>query len=73
MYIGNLSDCGKNLGRTNHSNADLSIQVQEEVLMNPGLFKQTSDPIKVIENGTHKTIDGYKTYYIDFEELVKPL
>ncbi len=71
VYIDDLSDWGKNLGPTRHSNAEKAIQIQEEVVLNPGLLKQVAKPIPIIENGVHKTIDGMKAYYIDFIEVVK--
>jgi hypothetical protein len=51
--------------------------VQDEVLLTPSKLKQTAEPIKVMENGVHKTIpymeDGIqktmKVYYIDFIQL----
>ena len=71
VYIDDLSDWGKNLGPTRHSNADAAIRIQEEVVLNPGLLKQIKEPIPIMENGVHKTIDGMKAYYIDFIEVVK--
>ncbi|MFL0094390.1 hypothetical protein [Tenacibaculum maritimum] len=41
--------------------------------MNEGDFKQVSEPIKAMQNGVQKTIDGIPVYYVDFVELVKPL
>ncbi|WP_407268529.1 hypothetical protein [Tenacibaculum maritimum] len=41
--------------------------------MNEGYFKQVSEPIKAMQNGVQKTIDGIPVYYVDFVELVKPL
>ncbi len=68
VYIDDLSDWGKNLGRRRHSNANPpSTMIQEEVLMNEGYFLQTSEP-KYIE-----TINGIKHYEIEYKELVKPL
>ena len=43
------------------------VQIQKEVLMEEGLFKQLSEPIPF------KGIDGNIWYYIDFIELGKPL
>ncbi len=42
-------------------------QLVREVLMEEGYFKQTSEPISFTSS------DGIKWYYIDFEELGKPL
>ena len=69
IYIDDFSDWGKNLGPTRHSNVDLAIQVQEEVVLNAGILKQVGEPIPIIENGVQKEIDGMKAYYIDFIEL----
>ncbi len=41
--------------------------------MREGYFKQTSNPIPVMENGDQKVVNGMSYYYVDFEELVKPL
>lgn len=70
VYIDDLSDWGKNLGKTRHSNADVAIQVQEEVLMNPGKFKQITEPIPIKDaNGNQIKIGGYDAYYLDLIEL----
>jgi|GEM_PF-2540004 len=69
VYIDDLSDWGKHLGRTRHTNEPLIIQVQDEVLLTPSILKQTANPIPVMENGQHKIIDGMKTYYVDFIQL----
>lgn len=66
VYIDDLSDWGKNLGPTRHSEKP-TIMIQEEVLMNEGYFRQMTDPKYI------KTIDGIKYYEIEFKELVKPL
>lgn len=71
VYIDDLSDWGKNLGNIRHSNVEKVIQVQEEVVLNPGFLKQTGNPIKVMENGVHKEIDGMKVYYVDFIEVAQ--
>lgn len=47
--------------------------IQEEVLMDEGMFKQISEPTPYMENGRHKVEDGIPYYYVDFEELVKPI
>jgi hypothetical protein len=76
VYIDDLSDWGKNLGNIRHSSdVDVppSIIIQEEVIMKGGYFKQTSEPIKIMENGIHKTIDGIPAYYVDIEELLIPI
>jgi hypothetical protein len=70
VYIDDISDWGKNLGKTNHSDAIPKVQIQEEVLLNSQKLKQLSEPIPVMENGVHKTIDGMKVYYIDFIEIL---
>jgi hypothetical protein len=74
VYIDDLSDWGNNLGAARHGNADPpSIMIQEEVLMKEGYFKQTSEPIPVLENGIQKELDGIPLYYIDIEELLIPI
>ncbi|MFN8335304.1 MAG: hypothetical protein U0U09_09240 [Cyclobacteriaceae bacterium] len=70
VYIDDISDWGKNLGRSNHSEAISKVQIQEEVLLNSQKLKQVSEPIPVMENGVQKTIDGVKVYYIDFVEIL---
>jgi hypothetical protein len=71
VYIDDLSDWGKNLGKTNHPDPKfINVQIQEEVLLNSQKLKQISEPIPVIVNGTHKTIDGMKVYYVDFLEIL---
>lgn len=70
VYIDDISDWGKNLGKANHSDAIPKVQVQEEVLLNSQKLKQISEPIPVMENGLHKKIDGMKVYYIDFIEVL---
>jgi hypothetical protein len=71
VYIDDISDWGKNLGKTNHPTVNIKIQVQEEVLLNSQKLKQVSEPIPVMmENGIQKTIDGMKVYYIDFVEIL---
>jgi hypothetical protein len=67
VYIDDISDWGKNLGKARHSNEPIAIQIQEEVLMNEGLFKQTSNPT------LYKVVNNVSYYYVDFVELVKPL
>ena len=57
------------MGKINHPTANPNVQVQEEVLLNSQKLKQISEPIPVLENGVHKTIDGKEVYYIDFIEL----
>ncbi|MFL0062366.1 hypothetical protein [Tenacibaculum maritimum] len=70
VYIDDLSDWGKHLGSTRHSNAEKVIQIQEEVVLKPGLLKQVAEPVPIMENGIHKTINGMKAYFIDFIEVV---
>jgi len=67
VYLDDLSDYGENLGKTRHSDSDAIEQLQREVLMEEGYFKQTSEPIPFTGS------DGTKWYYIDFEEIGKPL
>jgi len=68
VYIDDLSDWGKNLGPIRHSDATPpSTMIQEEVLMNEGYFRQTSNPKYI------KTIDDIEYYEIEYLELVKPL
>ena len=55
VYIDDLSDWGKNLGDIRHSS---DVDVPPSIIMKGGYFKQTSEPIKIMENGIHKTIDG---------------
>jgi hypothetical protein len=69
VYIDDLSDWGKNLGRTRHSDEPIEIQIQDEVLLTPSYLQQTAEPIPIMENGKHKIIDGMKAYYIDFKQL----
>lgn len=69
VYIDDLSDWGKNLGKTRHSSAEKAIQIQEEVVLNAGDLKQIGEPIPIMENGVHKIINGMKAYYIDFIQL----
>jgi hypothetical protein len=71
VYIDDISDWGRNLGKTNHPDPKfLKVQVQEEVLLNSEKLKQISEPIPVMENGVQKTIDGMKVYYVDFVEIL---
>jgi hypothetical protein len=67
VYLDDLSDYGENLGHIRHSKSPAIEQIQKEVLMEEGLFKQLSEPIPF------KGIDGNIWYYIDFIELGKPL
>lgn len=67
VYLDDLADYGENLGHIRHADQPPIAQIQKEVLMKEGLFKQTSDPIPF--TGT----DGKTWYYIDFVELGKPL
>lgn len=69
VYIDDISDWGKNLGKTNHADAAPAIQIQEEVLLNSEKLKQISEPIPIMENGAQKTVGGLKAYYVDFIEL----
>ena len=67
VYLDDLADYGENLGHIRHADQPPVAQIQKEVLMKEGLFKQTSNPIPF--TGT----DGKTWYYIDFVELGKPL
>lgn len=67
VYLDDLADYGENLGHIRHADQPPVAQIQKEVLMKEGLFKQTSDPIPFIGK------DGKTWYYIDFVELGKPL
>ena len=70
VYIDDLSDWGINLGNSRHSDKPSNIQIQYEVLMNPGSFKQMSEPIPIKNaKGEHIEISGYKAYYLDLIEL----
>jgi hypothetical protein len=69
VYIDDLSDWGSNLGRIRHADMPPNVQIQKEVLMNPGRFRQKSEPIPIMENGTQVTIDGFDAYYLDLTEL----
>ena len=76
VYIDDISDWGRNLGRKNHYENPPIEQVQEEVLMNEGYFRQTDNPIPVLDNNGNQIFDADgKTpwYYVDFVELVKPI
>lgn len=57
--------------RGRHGDADLAIQIQEEVLFNPGDFKQIGEPIPIMENGLQKKIHGLQAYYVDFVQVIK--
>jgi len=70
IYIDDLSDWGEHLGKIRHANEPASIQVQREVLLNPGSLKQVGEPAPIMENGVHKMIDGMKAYYIDLVQIV---
>ncbi len=67
VYLDDLSDYGENLGHIRHSKSPAIEQIQKEVLMEEGLFKQLSEPIPF------RGKDGDTWYYIDFIELGKPL
>jgi hypothetical protein len=67
VYVDDLSDYGRNLGATRHAKSKPIEQIQEEVLMEEGYFKQVGEPIEF------KGPDGDTWYYIDFIELEKPL
>jgi len=67
VYLDDLADYGKNLGPVRHADQPPIAQIQKEVLMKEGLFKQLSEP------KLFKEVDGVKWYYIDFIELGKPL
>ncbi|MBO9585418.1 MAG: fibronectin type III domain-containing protein [Flavobacterium sp.] len=70
VYIDDLSDWGINLGNSRHADEPSNIQVQYEVLMNPGSFRQMSEPIPIKNaQGEHIKISGYKAYYLDLIEL----
>lgn len=65
-----LSDLGKHLGPTRHSSSPVAIQIQEEVLMNAGSFRQTAEPIPIIDSqGQQIKIGGFDAYYLDLIEL----
>jgi TANFOR domain-containing protein len=76
VYIDDISDWGKNLGRTRHTNDPINIQIQEEVLLKPSKLVQTAEPIAIMENGVQKTIlytengvqKTMKVYYVDFTQ-----
>jgi serine/threonine protein phosphatase PrpC len=68
VYVDDLSDYGRNLGTIRHPNSKPIEQIQEEVLMEEGLFKQLNEPEKFRTDP-----DGTEWFYIDFEELGKPL
>jgi hypothetical protein len=70
VYIDDLSDWGINLGNSRHSDSPLILQIQYEVLMNPGSFKQMAEPIPIKNaKGEQIEISGYKAYYLDLIEL----
>ena len=56
-----IYDWGKNLGPTKHPN-NPKVMIRKEVLLNSEKLRQVSEPIPVIENGVHKTINGMKVY-----------
>lgn len=71
VYVDDISDWGKNLGPKNHPvSPNSKVQIQEEVLLNSEKLRQVSEPIPVMENGVHKTIDGMELYYVDFVEVL---
>lgn len=70
VYIDDISDWGKNLGKANHPLADPRVKIQEEVLLNTQKLKQISESIPVMENGIQKSIEGIKVYYVDFIEVL---
>lgn len=71
MFILTIYLTGGNLGKTNHPDPKfINVQIQEEVLLNSQKLKQISEPIPVMINGVHKTIDGMKLYYVDFLEIL---
>ncbi|SNA80386.1 hypothetical protein FI146_350006 [Flavobacterium psychrophilum] len=39
-------------------------------MLNSEKLKQISEPIPVMVNRVHKTIDGMKVYYVDFLEIL---
>jgi hypothetical protein len=68
--IEHLHHWGKHLGPTRHSSSPAAIQVQEEVLMNAGSFRQTAEPIPILNSqGQQIKIGGYDAYYLDLIEL----
>ncbi len=67
VYLDDLADYGVNLGHIRHSDQPPIAQIQKEVLMKEGLFKQLSEPIPF------EGIDGNTWYYVDLIELDKPL
>lgn len=69
VYIDDISDWGSNLGILKHSDAEPSIQIQKEVIINPGILQQIGLPIPIIQKDIPLLINGLKAYYIDFTEL----
>lgn len=67
VYLDDLADYGINLGSIRHADRPPIEQMQKEVLMKEGLFKQLNEPELFDE------VNGVKWYYIDFIELDKPL
>jgi hypothetical protein len=61
--IDDMSDWGVNLVQERH----IGELIQEEVLLNEGLFKMTSPPVLINE------IDGVRWYEVNLEELGIPL
>jgi hypothetical protein len=59
VYIDDISDYGINLQPTRHP-TDL---IQEEILLEEGMFKMIGQPILI------KEIDGIKWYEVNLEEL----
>ncbi|MBF7089953.1 hypothetical protein IUY40_00110 [Flavobacterium sp. ALJ2] len=65
VYIDDLSDWGINLGNNRHSDFPKAVQVQYEVLMNPGKFKQLAEPIPIKDaQGEQIKIGGYQAHTI---------
>ena len=62
-----MSDWGVNLVNQRHPGA----LIQEEVLLEEGMFKKLSEPKKILNpNGTPKTdIDGTEWWEVELEEL----
>lgn len=56
------------LGKTRHPDSPPIEQMQKEVLMEEGLFKQIDEPILFKTDA-----DGTEWYYLDLEELGIPI
>ena len=67
VYIDDMSDWGVNLVNQRHPGE----LIQQEVLLEEGMFKQIGQPKKILNsNGTHKKdIDGTEWWEVELEEL----